>query len=282
MVSHHASHRGRYVRPPTPRSTPARPPRRNRRPRGCHTTATTDPTSAAPPARRPAPAPRATPRRPGTPAPRPARRHAVRCGAGNSCLVLRRSAAAPSLRARGFALRHHPGVADGDRGDARSRPEPSAPAPPARPAATPAPRHPALRVASWCGQFLPGVAPSCASPGTRGPGFGAAAPARSCRHECVTTRAHGTVPTRRARPHCRAPPPGTQARAVVGGGSLSRRGRPGGRSRDRPVDRRGPTGPPRRAARRGAARPPARPVGRGRRCGRCGTASRRAPPRTAT
>jgi len=213
---------------------------------------------------------------------------------GNSCLVLRRSAAAPSLRARGFALRHHPGVADADHGDARSRPEPSPPAPPARPAATPAPRHPALRVASWCGQFLPGVAPSCASPGTRGPGFGAAAPARSCRHECVTTRAHDARRTsaRRTSPRhghdatCTSAlpshAPGTQAQAVVGGGSLSRRGRPGGRSRDRPVDRRGPTGPPRRAARRGAARPPARPVGRGRRCGRCGTASRRAPPPTAT
>ena len=205
MISHHASHRGRYVRPPTPRSAPGRPPHRNRRPRACRPTATADPTSAAPPARRPAPIPSATPS-----PDRPPRRVV-----GNSCLVLRRSAAAPSLRARGFALRHHPGVADADRGDARSRPEPSPPAPPARPAATPPPRHPAqpaLRVASRCGQFLPGVAPSCASPGTPGPGFGAAAPARSCRHECATTRAHGarargTVLTRRARPHCRAPPP---------------------------------------------------------------------------
>lgn len=250
MISHHASHRGRYVRPPTPRSAPGRLPHR------------------------------------------PPRRVV-----GNSCLVLRRSAAAPSLRARGPALRHHPGVADADRGDARSRPEPSPPAPPARPAATPAlrhpgapaPRHPALRVASRCGQFLPGVAPSCASPGTPGPGFGAAAPARSCRHECATTRAHDARRTSaRHGPDATctsalpSPARGTQTRAVVGSGRLSRRGRPGGRSRDRPVDRRGPTGPPRRAARRGAARPPARPVGRGRRCGRCGTASRRAPPRTAT
>lgn len=279
MISHHASHRGRYVRPPTPRSAPGRPPHRDRRPRACRPTATADPTSAAPPARRPAPIPSATPS--------PDRPSAAWSATPASCCdVPRRPRASGPGDSRCGTVPELPTRIVVTRGPDRSRARPHprhAPPPPRHPA------QPALRVASRCGQFLPGVAPSCASPGTPGPGFGAAAPARSCRHECATTRAHGARRTSaRHGPDATctsalpSPARGTQTRAVVGGGTLSRRGRPGGRSRDRPVDRRGPTGPPRRAARRGAARPPARPVGRGRRCGRCGTASRRAPPRTAT
>lgn len=263
MVSHHASHRGRYVRPPTPRSAPGRPPRRDRRPRGCRPTDHPAAWSATP---------------------------------ASCCDVPRRPRASGPGVSRCGTIPELPTLIMVTRGPDRSRarPHPRHAPPPPRHSVTPAPRHPGT--------------PLCASPrgagnsclvshrAARAPGLRArdsalrhqpgVADTSARRHERT---AHGARRTSARHGHdatCTSALPsharGTQAQAVVGGGSLSRRGRPGGRSRDRPVDRRGPTGPPRRAARRGAARPPARPVGRGRRCGRCGTASRRAPPRTAT
>ncbi|MGY3261623.1 hypothetical protein ACVJ1F_000753 [Frigoribacterium sp. 2355] len=200
MVSHHASHRGRYVRPPTPRSAPGRPPRRDRRPRACRPTATADPERAAPP--RP-PTPRVPRHRHDVPPRflRPPRRPTAHPAAWSaipaSCFdVPRRPRASGPGDSRCGTIPELPTGIVVTRGPDRSRarPHPWHAPPPPRHSATPAPRHPAqpaLRVASRCGQFLPGVAPSCASPGTPGPGSGAAAPARSCRHECATTRAHG-------------------------------------------------------------------------------------------
>lgn len=215
---------------------------------------------------------------------------------GNSCFVRSRSAAPLSFQARGFAMRHRSGVADGHRGDAPSRPDPIRfdahprhATPPPRPA-----RGLPMRVipASRCSDRH---GPRVSGPGIRRCGTSPELPTRThgtheleaeVEAEAGGDVARGTFPARRAPRRCRTlpldPPGCLRTRAVGGSGRLSRRGRPAGRSRDRPVDRRGPTTPPRRAARRGAAPLPARPVGRGRRCGRCGRASRRARPPSAT